>query len=50
SFALERAGMECQAAADAQEALVAINENRPDLVLMDWMMPGVSGIELTRRL
>lgn len=49
-FALERAGMECRAAADAQEALVAINENRPDLVLMDWMMPGVSGIELTRRL
>lgn len=50
SFALERAGMECQSASDAQEALLAINENRPDLVLMDWMMPGVSGIELTRRL
>lgn len=49
-FALERAGMECRSAADAQEALVAINEQRPDLVLMDWMMPGVSGIELTRRL
>ena len=50
TFALERAGMECSTAADAQEALVAINEKRPDLVLMDWMMPGVSGVELTRRL
>lgn len=50
TFALERAGMECHSAADAQEALLAINDNRPDLVLMDWMMPGVSGIELTRRL
>jgi len=49
-FALERAGMECRAAADAQEALLAINACRPDLVLMDWMMPGVSGLELTRRL
>ena len=50
TFALKRAGMQCTSAADAQEALVAINENRPDLILMDWMMPGVSGIELTRRL
>lgn len=50
TFALERAGMECAAAADANEALVAINEKRPDLVLLDWMMPGLSGIELTRRL
>ena len=50
TFALERAGMSCRGAADAREALIAINEDRPDLVLMDWMMPGVSGIELTRRL
>jgi two-component system phosphate regulon response regulator PhoB len=50
SFALQRAGMECHSAADAQEALLSINDNRPDLVLMDWMMPGVSGLELTRRL
>lgn len=49
-FALERAGMECRSAAGAQEALLAISDKRPDLVLMDWMMPGVSGLELTRRL
>lgn len=49
-FALERARMTVSTAGDAQEALLRISENRPDIILMDWMMPGVSGIELTRRL
>ena len=49
-FALERAEMTVDSAADAQEALLRISDNRPDIILMDWMMPGVSGIELTRRL
>ena len=49
-FALERAEMQVDSAADAPEALLRISENRPDIILMDWMMPGVSGIELTRRL
>jgi two-component system phosphate regulon response regulator PhoB len=49
-FALEKAGMGVQTASDAQEALVRITEARPDIILMDWMMPGVSGLELTRRL
>ena len=50
TFALERAGMTVHPAADAQEALLSINKQRPDIILMDWMMPGVSGLELTRRL
>ena len=49
-FALEKAGMGVQTASNAHEALVSINETRPDIILMDWMMPGVSGLELTRRL
>jgi two-component system phosphate regulon response regulator PhoB len=49
-FALEKTGMEVRTAANAHEALVNINEVRPDIILMDWMMPGVSGLELTRRL
>lgn len=49
-FALQRAGMEVETAADAHEALLRISENRPDIILLDWMMPGVSGVELTRRL
>ena len=34
----------------AQEALERISEKRPDIILLDWMMPGISGLELTRRL
>ncbi|MBT8048654.1 MAG: phosphate regulon transcriptional regulator PhoB [Xanthomonadales bacterium] len=49
-FALERAGMKVQAAANAQEALLRISEQRPDIMLVDWMMPGISGLKLTRRL
>ncbi|MEJ2534873.1 MAG: phosphate regulon transcriptional regulator PhoB [Gammaproteobacteria bacterium] len=49
-FALRRAGMDVEGAADAREALSRISENKPDIILMDWMMPGISGIELTRRL
>ena len=49
-FALEKAGMAVQLAAGAQEALERISESRPDIILLDWMMPGVSGLELTRRL
>ena len=44
AFALDRAGMQVVLAGDAQEALVSINKKRPDIILMDWMMPGVSGI------
>lgn len=49
-FALRRAGMEVFGAADSRDALARISEQKPDIILMDWMMPGVSGIELTRRL
>jgi len=49
-FALEQADMSVQSAANAHEALLSINDNRPDIILMDWMMPRVSGVELTRRL
>ena len=49
-FALENGGMTVVTAANAYEALLNINDNRPDIILMDWMMPGVSGIDLTRRL
>jgi two-component system phosphate regulon response regulator PhoB len=49
-FALEKAGMKVDTAANAHEALLSINDVCPDIILLDWMIPGVSGLELTRRL
>jgi len=50
AMSLEMAGYECLQAENAQQAHAMIIDNRPDLVLLDWMMPGTSGIELARRL
>tara|TARA_R110002094_G_scaffold45922_1_gene57777 strand:- start:1205 stop:1897 length:693 start_codon:yes stop_codon:yes gene_type:complete len=49
-LALEMAGYQCQEADCAQAAMALIVDRRPDLILLDWMMPGISGIELARRL
>ncbi|HFD81486.1 MAG TPA: phosphate regulon transcriptional regulatory protein PhoB [Gammaproteobacteria bacterium] len=49
-FALERAGFRFEEAADAEQALVMIASRPPDLVVLDWMLPGMSGVELARRL
>ena len=49
-FALENAGFEIQEAADARQSQVMIAEALPDLILLDWMLPGVSGIDYARRL
>ncbi|WP_353253098.1 phosphate regulon transcriptional regulator PhoB [Salinisphaera sp. PC39] len=47
-FALERADFRVSEAEDAQGARLAIAEDRPDLILLDWMLPGVSGAEFAR--
>ena len=47
--ALEMADFRCLEAKNAYEAQVTITDFSPDLVLLDWMMPEVSGIELLRR-
>jgi two-component system phosphate regulon response regulator PhoB len=49
-FALERAEFRVAEAGDAQAARLQIADAHPDLVLMDWMLPGVSGVELAREL
>lgn len=50
AFALRKAGMDAIHAGDAREAQLAISEQVPDLILLDWMLPGSSGLELARRL
>jgi two-component system, OmpR family, phosphate regulon response regulator PhoB len=49
-FALARADFRVAEAANAQDARLRMADERPDLILMDWMMPGVTGIELTREI
>ncbi len=50
AVALEMAGYECLEADSAQTAHAVIVDRKPDLILLDWMLPGTSGIELARRL
>jgi two-component system, OmpR family, phosphate regulon response regulator PhoB len=49
-IALEMANYRCLEAEDAQQAHSLIVDQNPDLILLDWMLPGTSGIELARRL
>ena len=50
SVSLELAGFQWMEAENGQLAHSMIVDERPDLILLDWMLPGVSGIELARRL
>jgi two-component system phosphate regulon response regulator PhoB len=50
AFALRKADYEPVQAGDAREAQASIADRVPDLILLDWMLPGISGIELARRM
>lgn len=50
SFALARAGFEVDEAVDGGEAQERIASRLPDMILLDWVLPGTSGIDLARRL
>ncbi|MEL6379278.1 MAG: phosphate regulon transcriptional regulator PhoB [Pseudomonadota bacterium] len=49
-YNLGKEGFKVTLARDGEEALFAIKEEQPDLVILDWMLPNVSGIEVCRRL
>ena len=49
-LALEIAGFECLEAGDIHEAHQLVTDHAPDIILLDWMLPGGSGIDLLRRL
>ena len=49
-FHFEREGYAVTATANGEEALILVDEVRPDLMVLDWMIEGISGIELCRRL
>ena len=50
AYNLEKAGHETVRAGDAERALSIVKEALPHLVIIDWMLPGMSGIELARSL
>ncbi len=49
-YNLEKEGYQVSLAGDGEDALIQAEETTPDLVLVDWMLPKVSGIEVCRRL
>jgi two-component system phosphate regulon response regulator PhoB len=49
-YNLEKQGFRVEEAVDGEEALTRINELKPDMVLLDWMLPHLSGIEVCRQI
>jgi len=50
AYNLEAEGFGVSKAETGDEALLLVDEDRPDIIVLDWMLPGVSGIEVCRRL
>ena len=50
AYNLEAEGFSIEKAGTGDEALTLVSEDAPDLIVLDWMLPGVSGIEICRRL
>ena len=48
-YNLEREGYRVEEAADGEEALLKVEEATPDIILLDWMLPRLSGLEVCRR-
>jgi two-component system phosphate regulon response regulator PhoB len=49
-YNLDKEGYRVVLAGDGEEALTLVDEQQPDLVVLDWMLPKVSGIEVCRRI
>ena len=50
SYNLKQAGHQALKADNAEQAMNLVQNALPDLILLDWMLPGISGVELARRL
>ncbi len=50
TYALDEQGYQCQLAHDTRQARTRVADGNPDLIVLDWMLPGQSGIEFAREL
>lgn len=50
AYNLEAEGFKVSKAENGEEALLLVDEDNPDIIVLDWMMPNLSGIEVCRRL
>jgi two-component system phosphate regulon response regulator PhoB len=50
SFTLKQSNMDCHTVVDAEQGLEYLTGTQPDMILLDWMLPGIDGIEFIRRL
>ncbi|WP_170344290.1 phosphate regulon transcriptional regulator PhoB [Ruegeria atlantica] len=50
AYNLEAEGFRVSKAANGEEAMLLVDEDSPDIIVLDWMMPNLSGIEVCRRL
>jgi len=50
SFTLKQAGLTCDSVGDGEAGLDFLKNQQPDMILLDWMLPGIDGIEFIRRL
>ena len=49
-FSLKQAGFKCESVVDAEQGFVYLIKQKPDLILLDWMLPGIDGIKFIQRL
>ncbi|MDC9725167.1 MAG: phosphate regulon transcriptional regulator PhoB [Gammaproteobacteria bacterium] len=49
-FSLRHSGFECESVGNAEKGLDWLKNQQPELILLDWMLPGIDGIEFIRRL
>jgi len=50
SYNLNKEGFDVATTFDGDDALIAVDEEKPDIVLLDWMLPNTSGVEICRQL
>lgn len=47
---LEKANFDVRSTTDGEEALIMVDERKPDVILLDWMLPGLTGVQVCNRL